>query len=98
MSENRVLSSETALINKISQDELSISPCEGNTPLSIYDDEFCEELAHPFLFPTGKYGYRVEREVNLHPNRYFNQRLLNYTQKFRSLTLNFHPQMSFPYP
>ena len=45
-------------------------------------DEKCEELAHPFLFPTGKYGYRVERDTKISPVKYFNQRLLNYKQKF----------------
>ena len=59
-----------------------ISPCEGNQPIALFEDNLCEELAHPFLFPTGKFGYKVEREVYLSPIRYFNQRLLNYTQKF----------------
>ena len=47
-------------------------------------DEKCEELAHPFLFPTGKFGYRVKRDIKLSPVKYFNQRLLNYKQKFAS--------------
>ena len=47
-------------------------------------DENCEELAHPFLFPTGKFGYRVERDIKLSPSKYFNQCLLNYRQKFAS--------------
>ena len=74
--------SETALINETVTDEMIISPCEGNQPLALFADNLCEELAHPFLFPTGKFGYKVEREVFLSPIRYFNQRLLNYTQKF----------------
>jgi len=36
------------------------------------------------LFPTGKFGYHVERDVKLSPTKYFNQRLLNYSQKFAS--------------
>ena len=47
-------------------------------------DEKCEELAHPFLFPTGKFGYKVKRGITLNPVKYFNQRLLNYKQKFAS--------------
>ena len=39
-------------------------------------------MSHPHLFPTGKFGYKVDREVKLSPSKYFNQRLLNYTQKF----------------
>jgi hypothetical protein len=30
---------------------------EGVQPLNVLEDEFCEELAHPYLFPTGKFGY-----------------------------------------
>ena len=47
-------------------------------------DKFCEELSFPHLFPTGKFGYNVQRPVTLKPVKYFNQRLLHYTQKFAS--------------
>ena len=47
-------------------------------------DQECEELAFPYLLPTGKYGYKVERDIPLSPAKYFNSRLLNYTQKFAS--------------
>ena len=30
------------------------------------------------------YGYKVEKEIPLTPSKYFNQRLLQYTQKFAS--------------
>ena len=43
-----------------------------------------EELAFPYLFPTGRFGYRVKREVSLSPVKYFNQRLLNFRQSFAS--------------
>ena len=52
--------------------------------MSILTDKHWEELAHPHLFPTGKLGYQVDREVPLSPIKYFNQRLLNYKQKFSS--------------
>ena len=67
-----------------------------NTPISIVlekqhilyytilSDQHCDELAHPYLFPTGKYGYKFDRDIPLSPVKYFNQRLLNYTQKFAS--------------
>ena len=45
---------------------------------------FCEELAFPFLFPNGKFKYKVEREIKLSPVKYFNQRLLSFTQMFAS--------------
>ena len=46
--------------------------------------EFCEEMTHPYLLPTGQFGYKVDRQVKLSPNKYFNQRLLNYKQRFAS--------------
>ena len=52
--------------------------------VSILNDKFCEELCHPHLFPTGQYGYKVEREIPLTTMKYFYQRLLHYTQKFAS--------------
>ena len=77
---------ETMLLSNIPQppEDLVLAPGEGIQPLSILMDEKCEELAHPFLFPTGKFGYRVERDIKLSPVKYFNQRLLNYKQKFAS--------------
>ena len=59
-------------------------PGEGIKPLSILTDKHCEELDNPNLFPTGKFGYQVDREVPLSPIKYFNQRLLNYKQQFSS--------------
>ena len=58
-----------------------VAPSEGKKPVSILDDKFCEELGHPHLFPTGQYGSKVEKENPLTPSKYFNQRLLRYTQE-----------------
>ena len=41
-------------------------------------------LAFPYLFPTGKSGYNVQRINKLSPIKYLNQPLLNYTQLFVS--------------
>lgn len=68
----------------VDDDMLVVAPGEGKKPLSIISDKNCEELAHPHLFPTGKFGYNVERLTKLSPTKYFNQRLLNYSQKFAS--------------
>ena len=65
-------------------EDLVIAPGEGTQPLPILMDDNCEELAHSYLFPTGKFGYKVEQDVVLSPVKYFNQRLLNYKQKFSS--------------
>jgi len=85
----RTPANETLLIPEtpnimIDAENAIIAPGEGKSPYSLLMDDHCEELAHPHLFPTGKFGYKVERDVNLSPSKYFNQRLLNYTQKFAS--------------
>ena len=41
-------------------------------------------MVHPHLFPTGRFSYKVKRNVPLTPSKYFNLRLLNYSQKFAS--------------
>ena len=57
---DRLGATETMLLSNTPQPEDAvIAPGEGNKPMSILMDEKCEELAHPFLFPTGKFGYRV---------------------------------------
>ena len=43
-------------------------------------------MAHPHLFPTGKFSYKVKRKFHLTPSKYFNQRLLHYSQQFASDT------------
>ena len=63
---------------------MTIAPAEGIKPVSILTDQNCEELAHPHLFPNGKFGYKVQRPMQLSPVKYFNQRLLNYKQKLSS--------------
>ena len=57
---------------------------ENVMPELLTNDKFCEELSHPHLFPTGKFGFQTKRKVQLSPSKYFNQRLLNYIQKFSS--------------
>ena len=66
------------------EEGIVVAPGEGKKQVSILHDKFCEELGHPYLFPTGQYGYKVDREILLTPSKYFNQKLLHYTQKFAS--------------
>ena len=52
----RTATTETVLISKvpvqITDDEnITIAPCQGKKPMSILCDNYCEELAHPYLFP-----------------------------------------------
>ena len=57
---------ETTLISNTRQsEEFTIAPGEGKQPISILNDQNCEEVAHPYIFPTGNFGYKVERNVKL---------------------------------
>ncbi|XP_066912801.1 uncharacterized protein [Clytia hemisphaerica] len=78
------LMSHTPTETEIDNEILTLAPGQGKKPISILNDENCEMLAHPHLFPKGKFGFNVQRNVKLSPSKYFNQRLLNYTQKFAS--------------
>ena len=49
---------------KMSKENVTIAPGEGLTPVSILRDKHCEELAYPYLFPTGEFGYKVQREID----------------------------------
>ena len=90
LDEHRTASNETIMASKIpiqvDEDVITVAPCEGQVPVSIFDDPRCEEMAFPHLFPTGKFRFKVERNVSISPVKYFNQRLLNYSQKFASDT------------
>ena len=60
----------------------STAPGEGKHPVHFMTDKLCEEMAFPFFFPTGKFGFQVKRDARLSPAKYFNARLLNYTGRF----------------
>ena len=48
-------SQETMLIpNVFETEEIHIAPGEGKQPKSILNDEFCEELVFPYLFPNAQ--------------------------------------------
>ena len=85
----RLSASETAYVPDLAFDivdssNVIIAPGENKKPVSIICDKNCEMLAHPHLFPNGKFGYTHTRDIKLSPCKYFNQRLLNCTQKFAS--------------
>ena len=63
---------------------ISIAPGDNVIPESLLNDKFCEDLSHPLLFPPGKFVFQFKRKVELSPTKYFNERLLNYTQKLSS--------------
>ena len=77
----RISANEGALIPTIPceiNENITVAPGEGLKPISILTDKHCEELSYPYLFPTGKFGYNIDRAIYLSPVKYFNQRLLNY--------------------
>ena len=87
LSENCASSDEMCVIPNIynsDQEVLDIVSGENRKPQSFFVDQFCEELAFPFLYPTGKFEYKIDRPVHLTPTKYFNQRLLNFSQRFAS--------------
>lgn len=61
---------------------ISIAPGQGKQPNYILNYRYYEEISFAHLFPTGKFGYQVQRDTRLSPLKYFNKRLLNYSQKF----------------
>ena len=71
---HRLAANETTLTAEIpsiiGEDNITIAPMQGKTPLSILRDDYCEGLAFPYLFPTGKFGYKVKRKVPLSPVKY----------------------------
>ena len=69
---------------QMEQESVTITPGEGQKAISMLSDKHCKELGFPHLFPTGKFGYKVKRNVALSPTKYFNQRLINYNQRFAS--------------
>ena len=89
LSEFRTPSMETTFVSEIPsacemEEGIVVAPGEGKKPVSILNDKFWEELGHPHLFSTGQYDDKVEKEIPLTPSKYFNQRLLHYTQYIAS--------------
>ena len=74
---DRTAGYETTLVPEIPRiiedDNAIMIPGYGKTPVSILNDDHCEELAFPYLFPTGRFDFKVKREVPFSPVKYFNQ-------------------------
>ena len=80
-------SNETVLMGDVpaiadKEEAVPVAPGEGKRPISLLNDRFSEELSHSHLFPTGQFGCNVKCDINLSASIYFNQPLLNYSQKF----------------
>ena len=46
------------------EESIVIAPGEVKKSLWIQQDDYCEEMAHRHLFPTGKFGYKIKREFH----------------------------------
>ena len=44
---------------------LNVAPGEGNKPLGIFKDKYCEELAYPYIF-CGRRADNNERGLPVH--------------------------------
>ena len=80
-----IITTEITTLDEL-EEGIVIAPGEGKKPLSILHDDYCKERAHPHLFPTGKFGYKVKQKFHVTPSKYFNQILLHYSQQFASDT------------
>ena len=83
-SEQQNLDNPENPVSSAGNEVYSIAPGEGKHPIHFMRDKHCEELSFPTLFPTGQFGYQIERTVPLSPMKYFNARQLNYTGRFAS--------------
>ena len=88
LSIHRSGSNETALVSEIpyiiNDENVIIALRQRRKKVSILSDEFCEEQAFPYLLPKGQFGYKAPRDIPISYAQYFNQRLLNFNQHFKS--------------
>ena len=79
---HKIVGYETTLVPEIPRiiedDNVIIAPGQGKTPVSVLNDDYCKELAFPYLFPAGKFGCKVKRGMPLSSVKYFNQWILNF--------------------
>ena len=68
----------------VNENLLELAPGQDKGTRRILFDKKCEGLGFPKTFFRGKFGYTFPREHYLTPTRYFNQRLLNFSQTFAS--------------
>ena len=60
--------------------KVASSTCQ---PVNIFDENFGEEMAFPWLFPYGVNGLRYPRDTRINPSMYFKYRLYNRHAHFR---------------
>ena len=50
------ITTEIATNDNVDQ-SIAIAPGERQKPISILNEIYCEDMAHPDLFPTGKFSW-----------------------------------------
>ena len=69
----RFNSQKTLFVSSLlTREKINIAQGDEKQSASILSDTFCEQLVFPCLFPQGKCGYNIKRDVKLIPS-YFNQ-------------------------
>lgn len=61
---------------------LNLAPAEGQTPTSVFYQDFWETLAFPTLFPDGVSTFHMRRTVSITPKKYVNARLISRDFRF----------------
>ena len=51
----------------LTSEEIVTAPGEGKNPNSLVPKNNCELLAFPYLFPSGKFGCDIKRDIKLNP-------------------------------
>ena len=64
----KIVANETALVSEMpilidKENVIIIAPRQGGTLISLLHEDTYEEVAFPCLFPKGKFGYIVFRDV-----------------------------------
>ena len=48
-------------------ENLTVAPGQGKSSISVFNDKFWEKRVFLYLFPDGKFGYKVERDIPIFP-------------------------------
>ena len=62
--------------------QINVAPAENEKPLPLLSDKHFEELSNPDKYPDGKNALTADRPLDIHPRKYFNQRLLDCDGRF----------------
>ena len=53
------------------EEVVTVAPSDGKNPVSVLTHTYCEKMSHPHLFPSGKYSYKMRRDIPLSASKYF---------------------------